>query len=392
MEAHERRTLPEGWEWKRLGDIASIIMGQSPPGSTYNEIGDGFPFLQGNAEFNDKYPKNIKYTTEPSKIAPKNSILVSVRAPVGDINIANIDYCIGRGLASISFISGDNKYLFYLLNYLKPKIEDKGIGSTFQAISKSVLYDIQIPLPPLPTQSRIVSVLEKAEETKKLRAQADELTKKLLQSLYLEMFGEPARNPKGWEKVRLNDVCEKIQDGTHFSPQDQTGEVPYVTAKNIRPWGIDLTDITYVTREFHEEIYRRCDPKKGDVIYIKDGVTAGLAKVNSLDFEFSMLSSIAMIRPKSSFLNSYYLEYYLNYPATYKRIMERKSGSAITRLILREIKDINIHLPPFPLQQKFARIVEKIESMRQSQNQSKQQIEDLFSALMQKAFRGELER
>lgn len=182
---HERRALPEGWEWKRLRDVASIIMGQSPPGSTYNEIGDGFPFLQGNAEFNDKYPKNIKYTTEPSKIAPKNSILMSVRAPVGDINIANIDYCIGRGLASISFISGDNKYLFYLLNYLKPKIEDKGIGSTFQAISKSVLYDIQITLPPLPTQRRIVKKIESMRQSQnQSKHQIEDLFSALMQKAF----------------------------------------------------------------------------------------------------------------------------------------------------------------------------------------------------------------
>ena len=88
-------------EKKELKDISEVIMGQSPPGKTYNENGDGFAFLQGNAEFGDRYPQNIKYTTAPKKIAPKGSILISVRAPVGDLNIANQDYCIGRGLAAI---------------------------------------------------------------------------------------------------------------------------------------------------------------------------------------------------------------------------------------------------------------------------------------------------
>src|SRR5512145_2270842 len=105
--------LPEGWEWKKLDEVSDVIMGQSPPGDTYNETGNGMPFLQGKAEFTHYCPKHVKYTTNPSKVAPEGSILISVRAPVGDVNIANLDYCIGRGLASISLKDGDNKFLFY---------------------------------------------------------------------------------------------------------------------------------------------------------------------------------------------------------------------------------------------------------------------------------------
>jgi len=254
------------------------------------------------------------------------------------------------------------------------------------------LKSLEIHIPPLEMQYKIGRILQNAEETEGLRAQAVELTIQLAQSIFSGIFGDPWKNPKAWKNVLLGDVCEKIQDGTHFSPKEQTGDgdVPYVTAKNIRPWGIDLTDVIYIPRKVHEKIYKRCDPKKGDVIYIKDGVTAGLAKVNTLDFEFSMLSSIAMIRPKPQVLNPYYLEYYLNHPNAFRRIMKRKAGSAITRLILKEIRNIRIHLPPYDIQQEFSQIVKKIEEVTKAQDQSSYHVGNLFSALMQSAVRGEL--
>ncbi|MDY6865853.1 MAG: restriction endonuclease subunit S, partial [Halobacteriota archaeon] len=168
------KELPEGWRWVKLIDVAEIIMGQSPPGDTYNNISQGMPFLQGKAEFGPISPKHIKFTTKPLKKASKGSILISVRAPVGDVNIADIDYCIGRGLATISLNKGENLYLFYFLRCIKNKLKEEGAGSTFKAINKSILENLKIPIPfkngkpDLEKQQKIVSILEKAEQTKRL--------------------------------------------------------------------------------------------------------------------------------------------------------------------------------------------------------------------------------
>ena len=172
--------LPEEWEVVRLGDVSTLIMGQSPPGSTYNTFGQGMPFLQGKAEFGAVHPRHIKYTTDPRKLAPSGSVLMSVRAPVGDVNIADIDYCIGRGLASISLKEGDNLFLFNLLTYLKPKIAKEGTGSTFKAINKSKLENFKIPLPPLPEQKKIAAVLSSIDD----KIQAEENKKKALDDLF----------------------------------------------------------------------------------------------------------------------------------------------------------------------------------------------------------------
>ncbi len=139
----------DGEEWRivRLGDVAEIIMGQSPPSSSYNKNGRGILFLQGNKEFGELYPKPIMYTTDPKKLCRKNDIFISVRAPVGDVNIADGEYCIGRGLAAIRF-NGEPKYLFYLLVSMKERIEELGRrGTTFKAITKNHLKNLKIPLP-----------------------------------------------------------------------------------------------------------------------------------------------------------------------------------------------------------------------------------------------------
>ena len=130
---------------KKLCDIANITMGQSPIGTSYNENKDGIPFLQGNSEFTDKYPIAVKYTTLPNKMANTGDILMSVRAPVGAINIADKSYCIGRGLCAIAAKSGNNDYLRFLLQSKKIEFDRISTGSTFKAINSSDLKNLEVP-------------------------------------------------------------------------------------------------------------------------------------------------------------------------------------------------------------------------------------------------------
>jgi len=162
----------EGEEWKevKLKEVAEIIMGQSPPSSSYNKEGKGIMFLQGNKEFGELYPKPIMFTTDPKKLSQKNDILISVRAPVGEVNIADKEYCIGRGLAAIRF-KGEPKYLFYLFLLTKEKIEELGKrGTTFRAVTKNHLSKIKIPLlyrngkPNIERQKEIADCLDKVYE------------------------------------------------------------------------------------------------------------------------------------------------------------------------------------------------------------------------------------
>ena len=153
--------------------------------------------------------------------------------------------------------------------------------------------------------------------------------------------------PNGWTIKPAKEICEKIQDGTHFSPKNQfsNGPFPYVTAKNVRPWGLDLNNLTYLEEEEHRPIYERSDTRKGDVLLVKDGVNAGDTAINTIQGEISLLSSVCFLRPKK-ILRSKFLRYYLQSPQCQAELLGNLSGSAIRRIILRKIRLLPIIVAP----------------------------------------------
>ena len=143
-----KREIPEGWDDGILIDIANITMGQSPDGSSYNEVGEGMLFYQGSTDFGMRFPSVRQYTTAPSRFAKKGDILMSVRAPVGSINIANNDCCIGRGLSAINSKLDSISHLYYILNDLRIAFDQRNAaGTTFGSITKEDLYSLPIIIP-----------------------------------------------------------------------------------------------------------------------------------------------------------------------------------------------------------------------------------------------------
>lgn len=143
-----KREIPEGWGVEKLGDIANITMGQSPKGTSYNEVGEGMLFFQGSTDFGWRFPVVRQYTTEPSRIAEEDDILLSVRAPVGTLNIADTRCCIGRGLAAINSKVGVNSYIFNVMQDFKKLFDMRNsVGTTFGSITKDDLYSLQLVYP-----------------------------------------------------------------------------------------------------------------------------------------------------------------------------------------------------------------------------------------------------
>lgn len=147
----------------KLKDIAEITMGQSPKGTSYNQNREGMPFLQGNRTFGRLYPVVDTWTTEPPKIGKKDSILMSVRAPVGALNIANEDVCIGRGLCSIKMKNGNTKYLYYLLTNSMKLIRNKASGTVFDSINRIEIENIEISDYDEKIQLKIENILSKID-------------------------------------------------------------------------------------------------------------------------------------------------------------------------------------------------------------------------------------
>ncbi|MBA3965551.1 MAG: restriction endonuclease subunit S, partial [Nitrospirales bacterium] len=154
--------LPSGWTKSSLTEVAEIIMGQSPSSMFYNREGNGLPFFQGKAEFGDLYPEVVKWCTAPGKIAQKDDVLISVRAPVGPTNLAPSECCIGRGLAAIRPQGGmPSKYILNYLRSIERDIDALGTGTTFKAISGKTLREIPVPIAPPDQQELIVAEIEK---------------------------------------------------------------------------------------------------------------------------------------------------------------------------------------------------------------------------------------
>lgn len=170
--------VPERWMWARLGQITEIILGQSPPSSTYNDEFKGLPFYQGKLEFGDIYPTPKKWCNEPKKIAEKGDVLISVRAPVGPTNICPEKSCIGRGLAAIRGLSEiQSNFLLYLMRSRESILAGKGTGTTFNAITGGQLTNFEIPLAPLREQEKI------SEEIERRFSVIDDITKTVTQSI-----------------------------------------------------------------------------------------------------------------------------------------------------------------------------------------------------------------
>ena len=177
------------WDKVKLSDVAKIIMGQSPPSSSYNEKGIGMPFYQGNVDFGEKYPKIKKYTDKITKIANENTILMSVRAPVGELNVTKIECCIGRGLCSIKINGELNlEYLFYYLKNIMINIKKVEKGSTFKSINKKEIENIEVLLPPLELQNKFATKIEAIQKLKFEIEKSLKETENLYNSLMQKFF------------------------------------------------------------------------------------------------------------------------------------------------------------------------------------------------------------
>lgn len=324
------------------------------------------------------------YTNSNEIVKRKKDVIV-----FGDhtkaLKYIDFDFCLGAdGVKVLEPIDDlDTKFLLYYLQTVK--LPNVGYSRHFK-----FLKEIEIPLPPLPIQKQIAEILDKADALRRKDQLLLDKYDELAQAIFIDMFGDPVKNEKGWEVKKLGEICNKITDGTHFSPPNTEKGIPYVTAKHLKKDVIDFySNATYVSLEYHKEIYSRCAPKKGDVLYIKDGATTGVAAVNEYDFEFSMLSSLALIKPDKELLNSYFLSTYLNHENVKdKLIREFMAGAAIKRFTLDKIKRFDIIVPPIEKQERYEMVWKRIFSstylLKTNESNS------LFQTLLQKAFKGEL--
>lgn len=396
--------IPVEWDVEPLSNITEVIMGQSPDSTSYNDIGDGIPFYQGKTEFGSKYPIVKKWCNKPNKIAEKDDVLISVRAPVGEVNICADRSCIGRGLGALRSIEKKSFYLyiFYTIQYLKGKLELLGQGSTFSAINGSELRGLLIPTPNIIEQQKIAEILstvdEQIENTEQLIEKTIELKKGLMQKLLTKGIGhtefkqtELGEIPVKWDVEELDNIVEKITDGAHKTPRYTDSGVPFLRVSDIQAKEINWADTKYISHAEHAELIKRCNPQKGDILLSKNG-TIGVVKLIDWDDEFSIFVSLCLIKLKSvnSLLDSKFLAYYISSDLAQKQFKDSSKQGTVTNLHLIEIKKVKIPILNISEQQKIAAILSSVDEQIESYEQEKEKYLQLKKGLMQQLLTGKM--
>lgn len=372
-----------------LGDICEVIAGQSPPSNTYNKYGEGLPFFQGKSDFGVRSPKVRTWCNKPVKIAKKGDILISVRAPVGPTNICDEECCIGRGLSAIR--AGKkigSAYLQYFLKKNEHVLTKMSRGSTFKAITQKDIKQLQVPLPTLEEQNRMVHILDEADNLRQKRKESIRLLDDYIASKFEEMFGSLRLNPKNWNKYSLKDITSKITDGTHQSPEFVDSGIPFIFISNIVQNEIVLNTKKYISEQTYQELTKSTPIEKYDILYTTVG-SYGHPTIVKTDKKFCFQRHIAHIKPDATKTNVYFLYGMLKTPYVKQQADERANGVAQKTLNLGELGKLQVILPPMDMQNKYATIVAKVEMTKLSMLKQSTELDNQFKVLMQNVFKGE---
>ena len=256
----------------KLKDCCTIIAGQSPESKYYNTDGVGIPFFQGKTDFGEVYPTIRVYCSQPTKIAEKDDILLSVRAPVGPTNLSPGRVCIGRGLTAIRPSEILNlKYLLHYFRHFEAQLQQKGTGTTFKAITQDVVKNLEVPIPSMDEQERIVARIEElfseldngVETLQKTKQQLAVYRQAVISAAFPEMTKE--------NTVRLDEIADisgGITKGRDLSKQE-TIHLPYLRVANVQNGYLDLSQMKTIELKASEmEKYLLC---AGDVLYTEGG-------------------------------------------------------------------------------------------------------------------------
>ncbi len=374
--------LQQGWKEVELGDILDY---EQPT-----------KYIVDNTDYKEEYPT-------PVLTAGKSFVL-------GHTNEIN---GIFENLPVIIFddFTTDSKYVDFkfkvkssAMKILKPKNKDINLKYVFWAIQRlrfdakrhkryylSAFQHLKILLPPLQIQKQIVAILEKAEELKRKRKDADNLTEEYLKSVFYDMFGDLIINSKKWVIKKLGEICyfENGDRGKNY-PSDYSKEnigVPFINAGNLTNGRISEEELNYITSEQYEKLSGG-KFKKGDFVFCLRGSLGKYGYNKDLE-KGAIASSLVIIRPEKEILPEY-LEYYLSSPLCLSLVKRHDSSSSQPNLSANSVKSFEIPLPPLELQNKFASIVKEVEALKEKQKQSKEEINQMFDSLMKQAFNGEL--
>ena len=367
-------------EYKALKDIAKITMGQSPDSSSYNEEKDGLPFFQGNADFGELYPNERIWCNEPKKVAEPGDILISVRAPIGALNYAKDKCCIGRGLAAITIEDkAERNYVFHLLKARNNELNNKGTGSTFKAIGKSVLEEVSVPQISREEQQKCMDMMDLLESI--IRERQTQLNKLdgLIKARFVELFGDIK------EEQLLEDISEFVTVGIANSATHAYAEsgIPMLRNQNIKENYLDDTDLIYIKPEFAAK-YESKKLKENDIIAMRTGYP-GIACLVPKKYEGCQTFTTLIVRLKAE-NNPSYVCSYINSDLGKRFIESGKVGVAQQNFGAKSLAKMPIKIAPKELQDEYADFVKQVDKSKVAVQKALDETKKLFDSLMQEYF------
>lgn len=375
----------------RLDKVCRITMGQAPSGDSYNFDGNGLALIAGAGDFGKETPEPKKYTTAAGKRSEEGEIILCIRATIGDLNWSDKEYCLGRGVAGLFGHKDklDQKYLWHWLKNVAPLLKSKGKGATFLQVTKEDICSLEIALPPLEEQRRIASILDQADELRQKRQQAIEKLDQLLQATFIDMFGDPISNPKGWEVGCIGDMLESVKYGSSDKATLE-GEIPILRMNNLTYSGeMDLRDLKFITKVQADEKYL---VKEGDILFNRTNSKelVGKTAVYVGPEPMAYAGYLVRGRTKENFAPEY-ISAFLNSPWGKEKLQSMcKSIVGMANINAKEFQSIVLPIPPENEQMHFKARVLAIREKKQLLVNQLNVFETLFKSLQNQAFNGTL--
>lgn len=386
-------------EWIELGELGKVSTGNTPSKKKIEYYNEKYIELVKPSNFTENMIVSIEsgeeYLSKEGKskgrVAEIGDILVTCIGNIGNVGIASKEVCFNQQVNSIKVDKKKvlSKYVAYSILYIKPALNHVANKAVVPIINKSTFEKIKIPVPPMEIQKKIVEVLDEAQKLIDNRKKQIKLLDDLIESIFYDMFGDPVKNDKGWEVKKLGDNLDFIKYGVSSPPEFSVNGKCFIRATNIDNGRISSTDMKYIGLDEQS----RLDNYKldlGDVLMVRSGVNAGDSAYIDSNYAGGYGGYDLIIRLNKTKLNYIFLNQIFQSNFKEKIIKPLTRRAAQPHINATQVKKLDIIISPLSLQNEFAKKVQAIEKQKELLEKSLKLMEDNYSSLMQRAFKGEL--